>query len=77
MRSFEVETVWDADALVWCGSAAEIPVSTEADTLEDLVSRMVEVVPEMLELNGLAKHGEVVELRFGPEDIAPVMVTAL
>ncbi len=76
MRSFEVETLWDAEASVWCGRAAEIPVSTEADTVPGLVSRMMEIVPEVLELNGLAEHGESVELRFRDPNISPVIVTA-
>jgi predicted RNase H-like HicB family nuclease len=52
MRQFVVLAKWDNEARVWVAHSDDVPgLSTEADTFERLVERVVAVVPELLPLN--------------------------
>jgi hypothetical protein len=46
-KSFEVRAEWDGEAGVWRSSNDEVPLSTEAPTFEQLVSRVLEIAPEI------------------------------
>lgn len=55
MRRFAiiVKATWDDDAKVWVAESDDVRgLSTEADTLELLKERVLEMLPELLELNG-------------------------
>ena len=53
-RIFEIRAEWDAEAGVWWCSNDELPLTTEAPTFEQLVSRVLEIAPEIAAENGLA-----------------------
>ena len=50
-----VHATWDEGARVWVASSDDVPgLATEAETTEDLVQKLKTLIPELLELNGLA-----------------------
>jgi Domain of unknown function (DUF1902) len=53
-KSFEIRAEWDGEAGVWWCSNDELPLTTEAPTFEQLVSRVLEIAPEIAAENGLA-----------------------
>jgi hypothetical protein len=74
-RSFEIRAEWDGEAGVWWCSNDELPLTTEAPTFEQLVSRVLEIAPEMAAENGLATAGDEIEARVIVERVhsAPVV----
>ena len=49
---YNVRAVWDADCHVWCASSPDIPgLVAEAETLDDLITEVLELVPQLLSLN--------------------------
>ena len=62
-RSFEIRAEWDGEAGVWRCSNDELPLTPEAPTFEELVSRVLEIAPEIAAENGLAIPGDEIELR--------------
>ena len=62
MKSFVIHALWDAEAGLWVGTSDDIPVATEAATLEALIARLRRIAPEMIAENGLAAPGETVTL---------------
>ncbi len=60
-RSFEIRAEWDNDGGVWWCSNDELPLTTEAATFEQLVSRVLEIVPEIAAENGLAAPGDEID----------------
>ena len=54
MGEFKVTAFWDPGASVWVAESEEVPgLVTEADTVEQLVSKLRVMVPELLEANGV------------------------
>ena len=52
-KPFFVRAEWDHEALVWIATSDDVPgLSTESDTLENLVHKLKIVIPELLEANG-------------------------
>ena len=59
---FTVIARWDEEARVWVAISDDVPgLATEADTLDELEGKLAAMVPELLELNGVASEddGEV------------------
>jgi predicted RNase H-like HicB family nuclease len=55
MSPLRVDAAWDDEASVWVATSDDIPgLITEADTLEELRSKLVDLVPELLAENGNA-----------------------
>jgi predicted RNase H-like HicB family nuclease len=51
---FQIHANWDEDARVWVAFSDDIVgLSTEAATVEELEARLLEVVPDLIELNGI------------------------
>ncbi len=73
-RKIEVRAEWDADAGVWWCSNDELPLSTEAPTFDELVSRVMEIAPEMAGLNGLAADGEEIMIHVTADRAQAVLV---
>jgi predicted RNase H-like HicB family nuclease len=49
-----VKAEWDHEASVWVATSDDVPgLVTEAPTLESLLGKLRQMVPEMLELNGV------------------------
>jgi predicted RNase H-like HicB family nuclease len=54
MDRLTVEAVWDDEASVWVATSDDITgLVTEADTLEDLRAKLIDLVPELLADNGV------------------------
>lgn len=49
-----VRAEWDNEALVWVATSDDVPgLATESDTLENLISKLKIIIPELLEANGM------------------------
>ncbi len=59
----------------WC-SNDELPTTTEAPTFEQLVSRLLEIVPEIAAENELAVPGDEIEVHVIAERVQSVPVVA-
>jgi hypothetical protein len=75
-RTFEIRAKRDAEAGVWWCANDELPLATEAPTFEALVSRVMEIAPEIAAENGIAAPGEEIELRVVGERVQSVPVAA-
>ena len=52
MSIYQVVAEWDDDARVWVATSDDVPgLVAEAETQEQLVTRLQAMVPELLELN--------------------------
>ncbi|MBF0098004.1 MAG: DUF1902 domain-containing protein [Magnetococcales bacterium] len=53
--TIQVTATWDEEARVWVAESEDVPgLVTEAGTLEQLISKLETMVPELLELNGIS-----------------------
>ncbi len=51
-RELIIRAFWDDEAKVWVAESDDVPgLVTGADTMEELVQKLEEVIPELLELN--------------------------
>jgi predicted RNase H-like HicB family nuclease len=54
MRAFKVTAFWDPEASVWVAESEDVPgLVTEANTVEQLVTKLRTMVPELLEVNSV------------------------
>lgn len=58
MREFAVRTFCDDDAHVWVGEGDELPLASEADTLDRLLDRATAIAPLIAYEKGLIKKGD-------------------
>lgn len=72
MKQFTIHAEFDPDAKVWCGSNAELPLTTEAPSLDELLKRAAAIAPEIAVANGLARDGEQVTIHLTADQVAPV-----
>jgi hypothetical protein len=64
-----VHAQWDPEASVWVATSDDVPgLCVEAPTVEELTVVVLELVPELLVLNGVLAEGEAGE--------TPVRITA-
>lgn len=61
-RSFEIRAEWNGEARIWWCSNDELPLTTEAPTFDQLVSRVLEIAPYIAAENGFAAPGEEIEV---------------
>jgi predicted RNase H-like HicB family nuclease len=55
-----VRADWDEEAQVWVTESDEVPgLATEAATVEALITKLKDMIPELLELNGVPGDGEI------------------
>ena len=67
--TYTVRAEWDAEASVWVATSDDVPgLCAEASTVEELTAVVLELVPELLVLNGVLAKGEAGEI--------PVRITA-
>jgi len=76
-KSFEIRADWDGEAGVWWCSNDELPLTTEAPSFEQLVSRVLEIAPEIVVENGLAAPGDEVEVHLIVDWVQSVPVMRL
>ena len=54
-RLILVRASWDEDASVWVATSHDVPgIVTEADSLEELRSKLLVMISELIELNGIS-----------------------
>jgi hypothetical protein len=75
-KSFEIRATWDGEAGVWWCSNDDLPLTTEAPTFAQLVSRVLEIAPEMAVENGLATAGDEIKVHVTAERVQSVPVVA-
>jgi len=75
-RSFKIRAEWDGETGVWWCSNDELPVTTEAPVFDPLVSRFLEIAPEIAAENGLAAPGDEIEVHVIAERVRSVPVVA-
>ena len=64
-----IKAEWDSESGVWWCSNDELPVTTEAPTFDQLIARVMEIAPEIAELNGIVPHGGEIEIHFTGERV--------
>jgi predicted RNase H-like HicB family nuclease len=58
-KVYKIKAFWDGEAKVWVAEGVDVPgLCTEAPTIEQLMTKLEVVVPEMLEANGLLRVGQ-------------------
>jgi len=75
MKQFTIKAEFDPAARVWCGSNDELPLTTEAPTLDALLARAAEIGPEIAVMNGLAESGEEVTFHLTADRVAVGIVS--
>lgn len=73
MKQFTVHAEFDVQAGVWLASNDQLPLRTEAPTFDQLLSRVMEIAPEIAEMNGLAARGDQLKIHFTTDRIAAVV----
>lgn len=54
-----IRAEWDPEARVWVATSEDVPgLATEAETIEQLESKLQVMIPELLEPRGLLPAGE-------------------
>jgi predicted RNase H-like HicB family nuclease len=80
VREFNINVVcrWDADAKVWSAASTNLPgLVTEAATVPEIIQRVMEIAPELIEDNLIVgKVGEDYLLNVVPVYQQMVRVTA-
>lgn len=52
-NQIHVQAAWDSEVQVWIATSDEVPgLATEADTIEELETKLHTMVPELLRANG-------------------------
>jgi predicted RNase H-like HicB family nuclease len=55
--SIIVRATWDDEAEVWVAQSADVQgLATEAPTLEELREKILAIIPELIELNGVESN---------------------
>ena len=56
--TYKVEAFWDAEAAVWVATSLDVPgLATEAETIEALIQKLRDMIPELVYLNGVLPAG--------------------
>ncbi|MCR4907770.1 MAG: DUF1902 domain-containing protein [Lachnospiraceae bacterium] len=56
---YTIKFVWDDEANVWYSLSDDVPITLESESLDILIKRVREALPEMLELNHLKKPDNI------------------
>ena len=52
MPNYSVQAIWNAEAQIWVAASNDIPgLATGAATLDDLIERLIVMIPDLLEQN--------------------------
>ncbi len=54
-----VNFIWDGEAKVWVAICDDIPLALESESLDELINRVRQAAPEIIELNKLPKRESV------------------
>jgi predicted RNase H-like HicB family nuclease len=59
-RAIVVTATWDPDAAVWVAESSDVPgLATEAESIEALVAKLKDIIPELLEINAGTLANEI------------------
>lgn len=62
---YVIRADWDGEAGVWVAHSDDVPgLATGADTLEELIGKLKDVVPELLRENGVLSAGDESDVPF-------------
>jgi predicted RNase H-like HicB family nuclease len=62
---YKVQASWDREAEVWVAESEDIPgLVTEAETIEALTAKLHQIIPELLELNRIARVDDRAAISF-------------
>jgi len=60
MKPLFVRVEWDDEACVWFATSDDVPgLATEQDTMEGLIKKLKNLIPELLDANGITIDSEV------------------
>jgi hypothetical protein len=60
MKPLFVRVEWDDEARVWVATSDDVPgLATEQDTMEGLIKKLRNLIPELLDANGITVDSEV------------------
>jgi predicted RNase H-like HicB family nuclease len=52
MPNYSVQAIWNAEAQIWVAGSNDIPgLATGAATLDELIERLIVMIPDLLEQN--------------------------
>lgn len=72
-RSIIVRASWDDEASVWVADSSDVPgLATEAATFEALRDKVLQMIPELLELNGVTSDLHEIPVHIHVEQMAHV-----
>ena len=72
-RSIIVRASWDDEASVWVADSSDVPgLATEAATFEALRDKVLQMIPELLELNGVTSDLHEIPVHIQAEQMARV-----
>jgi predicted RNase H-like HicB family nuclease len=58
-QAFFVKAEWDDEAKIWFVSKSDVPgLNAEAETPEEMLNVLSELIPELLAANGVIESGE-------------------
>jgi hypothetical protein len=63
-KIFQVQVHHDEQAAVWVAVCDDLPVTTEASSYEELITRFDAIAPEIALENGLVRVGETLYTEF-------------
>ena len=59
-KPFFIRAEWDEEARVWVATSEDVPgLATEAETVESLIEKLRDMIPALLEANGISLAQEV------------------
>jgi predicted RNase H-like HicB family nuclease len=73
-KSYTVACLWDHEAHVWYVAETDVPgLATEAATLEEMERKLLQMIPELLDLNDVGRPRQRVpfELIARKQEFAP------
>jgi predicted RNase H-like HicB family nuclease len=60
MKPYFIHAEWDDEAEVWVATSDDVPgLVTEADTQEQLITKLKTLIPELLHANGIDAGADV------------------
>lgn len=62
MKELTISAQFDAETHMWWVSNDELPLTTEASSLDALAARVKAIAPEIAALNGLVAEGEELKI---------------
>ena len=64
-KEIQIKAFWDSEAEVWVAQSSDVPgLVTEAETMEQLISKLQTMIPELLQANGMLDHENITEIPF-------------